>query len=354
MDVKTCTWLLEDVIDFEANARVGVLFADDTKFLYHLAQSVDQVDVFDRNHHKLLIVEDEIGQMDNLTIHNAVYPDEPEGYDHIIMLAPKGRDFAQAQLWRALHSLKRGGSVYIAGATKEGAKAVISDAKALFGKANTLIYKRSHRVGQAFRPDDLPELPHKWGTADPSQPQERVYTTPVGDVPVMTMPGVFSWEALDKGTQYLLETFDFASLNPDNTVLDVGCGVGIIGAIAARHAAAVTLVDDNLLAVRCAQGTLEQNKLTHASAHASDVYTALDNKRYHLIVCNPPFHKEFDVNTNVAMRVIREAAAHLHTDGRLLMVCNTFLRYEDTMREHFSSVSVTAEGNRFKVLVGYF
>jgi len=352
MDINTCTWLLEDVLDVETDDHIAVLFADDTKFLYFLAQSVAQVDVFDRHYHKLVIAEEEVGGLDNLTVHHTVYPQGTELYDHVIMLAPKGRDYAQTQLWQTLHSLKPEGDVYIAGATKEGAKAVISDAKTLFGEATTPIYKRSHRVGLAFRPAALPDLPRKWGEHDPAIPQERTYETPMGDLPVMAMPGVFSWEELDKGTHYLLETFDMTTISPSDTVLDVGCGVGVLGALAAHHADAVTLVDDNLLAVRCTEGTLQRNEITNATVHASDVYSAIGDARYNLILCNPPFHKEFDVNTNVAMRVIREAADHLHPDGRLVIVCNAFLRYEQAMREHFSEVSISAESNRFKVLEG--
>jgi 16S rRNA (guanine1207-N2)-methyltransferase len=352
MDVKICTWLLEDTLDLKADFKVAVCFAEDLKFLYYLAASLRRVDVFDLHHSQLQRARARLDDLadDALHLHDAVFPPESGDYDVVVMLAPKGRDLGQAHIWRAWGALKPGGSLYIAGATKEGAKSVIADAEALFGHAVTLIYKRSHRVARCDKaPGSTRQRPASWEDVPPAEPHDRTYHTPQGDLPVQTMPGVFSWESLDKGTAYLLETVDFKTL-AGARVLDMGCGVGVLGALAARHAEHVTLVDDNLLAVQCTQGTLARNGIDNAQALVSDGYEALAGQGFDVILCNPPFHREFDVNTNVALRVIRESPAHLREEGQLLLVANAFLKYEREADAHFRYVRTREQTNRFKVI----
>jgi 16S rRNA G1207 methylase RsmC len=354
MDVKTCTWLMEESITVEADDRIAVLFADDPAFVYFLSQSVRQVDVFDYSHSSLTALNAEIGAVENITIHETVFPAAGSDYDHIFMLTFKGRDFDRALIWSAYHALSVDGSLYIAGSTREGAKTIIKDAGLVFQSINTLIYKRSHRVGEAIRLKDTDcDYPAKWGDYPPIAPHRLTLSTPQGKIDVATMPGVFSWQSLDKGTSYLLERFDMEShIQAGMRVLDMACGYGVLGTLAARYAGGATMVDDNLLAVRCAAMTAAYNDQNAIKVEKSDVFSALDDQQYDLILCNPPFHREFDVNTNVAHRVIREAPEHLNRDGMLVMICNAFLPYEQEFEQHFRYVSVIGDSNRYKIIQG--
>jgi 16S rRNA (guanine1207-N2)-methyltransferase len=69
-------------------------------------------------------------------------------------------------------------------------------------------------------------------------------------------------------------------------------------------------------------------------------------------VSNPPFHREFDVNTNVAHRIMRGAKPMLRPGGRLVIVANAFLKYEDVMAQHLTKARVIARSNRFVVIEG--
>ncbi|MFW5691305.1 MAG: class I SAM-dependent methyltransferase [Chloroflexota bacterium] len=358
MDVSICTWLLEDVLDLETSDRVALCFADDARFAYNLAESVAHVDVFDLSHGSLTTIRRQLGQVAALAVTDAVYPPAEPIYDAVLMLAPEGRDYARTLMWRAVHALKPGGSLYIAGSTREGAKAIIKDAEALFSAVTTPIYKRSHRVGRALKGETAPQAyPADWArrdgiTGEPTEPQFRIDETAYGPLEVAVMPGVFGWHELDDATAFLLESVDLTALGQADAVLDMACGCGVIGALAAKHAGRVVLVDDNLLAVRCAAQTVERAALTNAEVRASDVYSALDGQRFNLILCNPPFHREFNVSTNVALRVIREAAGHLLPDGKLVIVANAFLNYEDAMGEHFRYVRVSHQDGRYKIIEG--
>ncbi|MCA9912060.1 MAG: class I SAM-dependent methyltransferase, partial [Anaerolineae bacterium] len=268
-------------------------------------------------------------------------------FDTAHVLVPKGRDFGRAQLWSAANALKLEGDLYVTGASKGGAKTLIKDAEELLGFCNTVAYKKSHRIAISQRPESF-SYPAEWG-ADPTRMTHRTFNTPNGELEVGTMPGVFSWEELDDGTAYLLENMEFSE---GETVLDVGCGVGLIGALAAKSASSVTMVDDNLLAVRCAQETVSINQLKNITVLASDVYSALEGQRFDRIVSNPPFHQKFDVNMQTAERIIEQAHEYLNPGGELWIVCNAFLKYEELLQQEFRESGIVAQDNRYKVLRG--
>jgi 16S rRNA (guanine1207-N2)-methyltransferase len=179
--------------------------------------------------------------------------------------------------------------------------------------------------------------------------QQRTVDTLVGPLTVATMPGVFSWQHLDDGTAFLLDHLEIES---GQTVLDVGCGYGVIGLVAAQRAERVTMTDDNLLAIRCARATVAINHLDNADVQPGDVYAGLAGRQFDLIVSNPPFHKEFDVNTNVAHRMMRDAKPLLRPGGRLVIVANAFLKYEAVMSQHLTKARVLARNNRYMVIEG--
>ena len=188
-------------------------------------------------------------------------------------------------------------------------------------------------------------------TATP-QPFEgtKTYVAPAfgHDVHVVTLPGVFSYGKLDTGTGFLLEHLDPA--RPD-TVLDWGCGAGVIGtaiALACPHAR-VDLVDSHVQAIASTRLTLEANGLPTDRVAASDVFDDVHGA-YDLIVSNPPFHAGLSADFSVAERFLSGAGAHLTRRGRLVFVANTFIKYAPHLRRCFRRVRVLVEDERFRVV----
>ncbi|HEY1011182.1 MAG TPA: class I SAM-dependent methyltransferase, partial [Herpetosiphonaceae bacterium] len=161
--------------------------------------------------------------------------------------------------------------------------------------------------------------------------------------------GVFAGGALDPATAMLLEALELA---PDASALDLGCGAGIIGMVAARLAprGAATLVDSNTLAVALAGRNLAANGIANARALASDGIAAVRGERFDAVLTNPPFHQGRVQSDAVARRFISEAREALAPGGALWMVANRFLRYEPALAEHFAAVREVAGDSRFKVL----
>ncbi|MDX5376334.1 MAG: methyltransferase [Halomonas sp.] len=167
---------------------------------------------------------------------------------------------------------------------------------------------------------------------------------------LVSHPGVFGHGKLDEGTRLLLERLEAELPGPDKAqdVLDMGCCDGILAAWLARRGHRVTAVDVNAFAVEATRRTLTVNGL-EGQALASDVYSALDGRRFAAIVSNPPFHQERSIDYGPAGRLIREAPEHLMPGGELWLVANAFLPYPDLLESAFGGFQIVADDRRFRV-----
>lgn len=279
----------------------------------------------------------------------SVTTEPPEEYAGTALIpAPPDRDLLRRQLIVASQSVADGGRVIICGANASGGKSAIKDAAALLGEPDWSGYREKHRMA-IFTPSEL--LTPAWATEPGIAPgtwREFTATTPVGDIAIHTQAGVFAGAKLDAGTKLLLENLH---ITPDSRVLDVGCGVGVIGIVAAKLGADVTMTDANLLAVEATAHNVERLGLT-ADVLASDAYQHLGDQRFDLIVSNPPFHRGTKVDLTVANEIITGAARRLHPGGSLVIVANAFLAYGKQMSKVFTRVDTLATTPQYHVLRG--
>lgn len=163
---------------------------------------------------------------------------------------------------------------------------------------------------------------------------------------IKTLPGVFSRDGLDVGSQLLLSTF---TPHTKGKVLDVGCGTGVLSASLASHSPKVrlTLCDVSAPAVEASRATLTANGL-EGEVIASDVFSAISG-RFDMIISNPPFHDGMQTSLDAAQTLIRGAVSHLNIGGELRLVANAFLPYPRILDEAFGNHEVIAQTGRFKV-----
>ena len=265
-----------------------------------------------------------------------------------LIVAPPDRDLLRRQLIIASQSVGEGGRILICGANATGGKSAIKDAEALLGVPFWSGYREKHRMA-IFRPSEL--LTPAWAVAPGIAPEtwrEFAVSTPAGDLTLHTQAGVFAGAKIDAGTKLLLEHL---AIEPGSRVLDVGCGVGVIGIVSAMQGAHVTLTDANLLAVEAATYNVKQLGLS-AEVVASDVYHHLSDQRFDLIVSNPPFHRGKQVDFTVANEIITGAARRMNPGGSLVIVANAFLAYGKQMSNVFTRVDTLATTPQYHVLKG--
>jgi 16S rRNA (guanine1207-N2)-methyltransferase len=289
-------------------------------------------------------------------------PPGPSAFDLAIIDLPKGRKLAQRWLAQAFTALKPGGQLYLAGANNLGIQPVIKDAAELFGAGLLLGYKKGNRISRftkkeaGFPPTGWWQepgiAPSTWHAFQveipvPSSPEE---TAPKREILLYSLPGVFSYDRLDDGTRLLIEGMKITS---SDAILDLGCGYGVVGLVAAlRGVAQVDLLDADLLAVASAAYNLERQRLSHAQALASDVLSAIADRRYTLILSNPPFHTGHSVDFQVAQAFIQQSWKALEKSGRLLIVANRFIRYDRMMESIFRRVEIIATDGHYHLLSG--
>lgn len=163
---------------------------------------------------------------------------------------------------------------------------------------------------------------------------------------IYSLPGVFSRQALDQGTELLLSTL---TQPIQGKVLDLGCGAGVIGSFIQYHNPQVELLmtDIHAMALTSAQRTLEENHL-QGQVKASNVFSHIEGK-FNLIISNPPFHDGIETDYTAVENLIRQAKQFLLAGGELRLVANSFLPYPDLLDQHFGQHQVLAKTGKFKV-----
>lgn len=271
--------------------------------------------------------------------------------DVVVLPVPPDRGLARRWLLVARERLVPDGILLLAGANAEGIRSVIADATALFGGSAFERFGQKQRIA-GFRCSTGTGTPHPdWAVQPGIAPGSwEPFTVETGQesLALVTRAGVFAGAHLDAGTRLLL---DALPKPVSGSVLDLGCGVGVIGIVAAiRGADSVAMSDANLLAVASAQQNVHDLHLPHCDVVAGDVYSGIPGRQFDLIASNPPFHRGKSVDFSVADRLIVEAPDYLNDGGQLLLVANAFLAYGKHMERVFRSVETVAATRQFHVL----
>ena len=127
-----------------------------------------------------------------------------------------------------------------------------------------------------------------------------------------TGAGIFSNNKLDFGTRVLIENM---KIKEEDDVLDLGCGLGVVGRIVANVTKGkVILVDINKRAVKLSK--MNTKGLKNVEVFQGDQYEAVEEKKFDVILLNPPQ----TAGKKVCLAMIQKAIDHLKKGGSLQMV----------------------------------
>jgi 16S rRNA (guanine1207-N2)-methyltransferase len=131
----------------------------------------------------------------------------------------------------------------------------------------------------------------------------------------LSSKGVFSKKKIDRGTIVLLKHI---SPLENSKVLDLGCGYGVIGIIIAKlyPSSSITMVEINKRAFNLAKKNVKLNQVKNANVICGNLYEPIQNKKFDLIVSNPPI----SAGLSVCYKIIEKAKEHLKENGRLQIV----------------------------------
>ena len=150
-----------------------------------------------------------------------------------------------------------------------------------------------------------------------------------------TTPELFSPDSVDKGTLALLSRVEFTT---GDKVLDLGCGYGVVGILAAKIIGQqnVVMSDISEQAIRLSKQNAVLNGVPDVKIVQSDGFRSLRDTDFTLILSNPPYHADF----SVPKHFIEKGFNRLVLGGRMYMVTKRRDWYQNRLTAIFGGVRV--------------
>jgi len=261
-------------------------------------------------------------------------------FDLTLVLSGRHRGQNELRIAAALRATSPGGLIVVAGSKGEGAASLKKRLEALTAIAGS--EPKYHGLAFWFhRPEDATVVEAILRSENTGLTVEGRFAT---------APGMFSHDRIDPGSHMLAEHL------PDNlsgNIADFCAGWGYLAANVAERCPSVRSIDlyeadfESLEAAKQNLGDVSPE--TKFFWH--DLLSEPVGERYDAIVMNPPFHAGRAAEPNMGQGMIAVAAKSLKKGGRLLMVANRRLPYEQILETAFAEFSEIAGDKAFKVLM---
>ena len=160
-----------------------------------------------------------------------------------------------------------------------------------------------------------------------------------------TSSGVFSKSKVDKGTLVLAENMVIGN---NCSVLDIGCGIGVLGIAAAKlYNVNVAMSDINKRAVLLSKMNIKLNNV-NIEVHQGNLYDAIKKNDFDVILSNPPQ----TAGKEICFLLIEQSKKYLKKNGSLQLVARHNKggsSLQKKMQEVFGNVEVIAQGDEEKI-----
>ena len=165
----------------------------------------------------------------------------------------------------------------------------------------------------------------------------------------LTASSVFSKKQVDVGTRLLIETM---ILPETGSVLDVGCGYGAVGIVAARSNPRLNVVmtDVNARAARLARQNAKKNKVTNTEIRRGYLYEPVKDLTFNCVLSNPPV----SAGMATVKALITQAATAIAENASFQMVIRSKIGAKTLpllFNEAFGNCSVLARKSGYRVLM---
>lgn len=280
-------------------------------------------------------------------LHSAQYrfiksTDEPEGqYDLVLLKIPKNYFYLEEQLAFLSRSVAESTKLFAATMVKNLHTSTLKIFEKYFVNVTTSLAKKKARLVYFSNPlTGIDNVVFK------NQFQLEDYPCTIEN-----LSNVFSRERLDVGTRFFLQYLP-EELKGE-TVIDLGCGNGVVGLIAAEKypEAKIIFCDESYMAVEAARRTFERSGFNNSTEYfVTNGLQGIKDASADLILNNPPFHQQHVVGTEIALVMFKDAKRVLKKGGELRIVGNRHLGYHISLKKIFGNCELVAGNNKFVVL----
>jgi len=150
-----------------------------------------------------------------------------------------------------------------------------------------------------------------------------------------TADDLFSPFGIDSGTLAMLKVVNFS---PEDKLLDLGCGYGVVGIYAAKLIGGqnVVMSDSNAKCIELSKKNAERNEADAVKIIKSNGFEALQDTDFTLILSNPPYHADF----SVPKHFIEKGFNRLKIGGKMFMVTKRKDWYKNKFIAIFGGVKI--------------
>lgn len=264
-------------------------------------------------------------------------------YELVLILPPRQRDEARALMARAVAMTKPGGRIIVSQSNDEGARSSEADLAQLTGDVESMSKNKCRVFWTASLARLNVSLIAHW--------QELDAPRSIADGRFMSRPGIFAWDRIDVASALLAEHLPS---NLTGRAADLGAGFGYLSAELLTRCSGITALD----VYEAENRALELARVNLKSLEARtpidyrwhDVAAGLPDT-YDVIVTNPPFHAQRGIDRpDIGRRFIAVAADSLRPGGKLWLVANRHLPYENVLSESFDSVRTVVQQHGYKII----
>ena len=195
------------------------------------------------------------------------------------------------------------------------------------------------------------DVEHYFAAVPKSKPKYGLVQTYLRDkrFEFLTASSVFSKEKVDLGTRLLIEAM---ALPEKGCVLDLGCGYGPVGIVAAflNPKLHVIMTDVNLRAVRLTAKNIERNRVANAEVRRGHLYKPVEGETLNCILSNPPV----SAGMETVKAVITQAPKIMANKATLQMVIRSKIGAKTlpaAFNETFGNVKVLERKSGYRVLM---
>lgn len=165
----------------------------------------------------------------------------------------------------------------------------------------------------------------------------------------LTASGVFSKKRVDLGTRLLIESM---VLPEKGYALDVGCGYGPIGIVAAtlHPNLRVVMVDVNKRAVWLARQNVQRNNTGNAEVRRGNLYEPVKDLTFNCVLSNPPV----SAGMKTVKKIIAEAPKHMTNKASFQMVIRSKIgkkRLPKLLEEIYGNTKILARKSGYRVFI---
>ncbi len=259
----------------------------------------------------------------------------------VVIKLPKSLAMLEDQLHRLQPLLKNDSYFLGAAMAKHIHNSTLKLFETIIGQTTTSLARKKARLIFCQPPPLNPKR---------KNPYPKSYALNKPAITLTNHAGVFSQGSLDIGSRFFLEHLPAA--DTAKTIIDLGCGDGVIGIVAAHKNpnARLHFLDESYMATDCAKINFQRAFPTR-QAHFTTTHglQGLKPCSAELILNNPPFHQGHAIGDQIAWHMFKESLHVLKEGGQLWVIGNHHLNYHIKLKRLFGNCKTVASNKKFSI-----